>query len=104
MPNSSSREYPARPTENGAGGNSLLITLLSGWSLAGIAVIVCWLLFFNEIRGEWQVNPQYNYGYVVPFLGAVLFWRRWPGRPAATPGNTWLVGALACSLFLSRCR
>ncbi len=100
MPNSSSREYPARPTENGAGGNSLLITLLSGWSLAGIAVIVCWLLFFNEIRGEWQVNPQYNYGYVVPFLGAVLFWRRWPGRPAATPGNTWLVGALACSLFL----
>ena len=100
MQNSSSREYPARPAVNGAGGNSLLVTLTSGWSLAIIAVIVCWLLFFNQIRGEWQVNPQYNYGYVVPFLGAVLFWRRWPGRPDAAPGKAWFAGALAVGLFL----
>jgi len=100
MQNSSSREYPARPAVNGTGGNSLLVTLASGWSLAGIAVIVCWLLFFNQIRGEWQVNPQYNYGYVVPFLGAILFWRRWPGRPDAAPGKAWFAGMLASGLFL----
>ena len=59
---------------------------LSGRSLALGAVGACWLLFFNELRGEWQINAQYNYGYVVPLLGAALLWRRWPERPGAVSG------------------
>jgi exosortase len=47
-----------------------------------IAIGICWFVFFNELRGEWQINAQYNYGYLVPFLGAALLWRRWPDRPA----------------------
>src|SRR5580658_3396333 len=58
----------------------------SGEALVLLALGVCWLLFFNELRGEWQINPQYSYGYVVPLLGAALLWRRWPDRPAAIPG------------------
>src|SRR5262249_14393814 len=57
--------------------------ILNGWGLALLAVGICWLMFFNALRGEWQVNPQYNYGYVVPLLGAALFWRKWAERPLA---------------------
>jgi len=31
---------------------------------------------------EWWVNPQYSFGWGVPFLAAYLFWKRWPDRPA----------------------
>ena len=52
-----------------------------GRALLLAAIGICWLFFFSELRGEWGVNPQYNYGYVVPLLCAALFWRRWPDRP-----------------------
>jgi exosortase len=55
--------------------------LFSATGLLALAVIACWALFFDELRGEWAVNAQYNYGYVVPFLGLALLWRRWSERP-----------------------
>ena len=57
----------------------------SGLGLVSLALGVCWLLFFNELRGEWQINPQYNFGWVVPMLGVALIWRRWPERPVPCP-------------------
>jgi exosortase len=76
-----------------------------GWSLALLALGLLWLQFFNELRGEWDINPQYSYGYVVPLLGLMLIWRRWPERPRGSAGGrlgTGLVvlGALACLLPL----
>jgi len=75
--------------------------LLSGWSLVLCALGVCWLLFFNGLRGEWQINAQYNYGYVVPVLGLALLWRRWPTRPSPAPplSGVW-PGFLAAGLLL----
>ena len=80
--------------------------IAGGWTLLLVAAGACWLLFFNELRGEWQINPQYNYGYLVPLLTAALFWRRWPDRPAAAPGKSpWLpfvvVGLLLLQLPLN---
>src|ERR1700690_4062898 len=73
----------------------------SGWGLALLAVGVCWGLFFNELRGEWAINAQYSYGYVVPLLGLALLWRRWPGRPSpAPPLSGVLLGLLAAGLLL----
>jgi exosortase len=57
-----------------------------GPALVLFALGACWWLFFNKLRDEWGVNPQYSYGYVVPLLGAALWWRRWPDRPPAVPG------------------
>ena len=74
--------------------------LLNGWSLALAALAACWLLLFNELRGEWQINPQYNYGYVVPLLGIVLLWNRWRERPSAVPGASVLVLFVAFALLL----
>ena len=35
-----------------------------------------WLVLINDLRVEWSVNPQYSYGWAVPFLCAFLFWQR----------------------------
>lgn len=74
--------------------------LLKGWPLAMGALALCWLQFFNELRGEWEVNPQYNYGYIVPLLGAVLFWRRWPERPLPSSGKPYYTIMAALGLLL----
>jgi len=79
--------------------------ILQGWSLAVLTLGLLWLQFFNELRGEWDVNPQYSYGYVVPLLGLMLIWRRWPERPMGLPKSAFgitiiLAGALACLLPL----
>ena len=91
---------PLRPTVNLAEEGSLAGRWLSGWPLIGVAVVCYWLLFFSEIRGEWHVNPQYNYGYVVPLLGAFLFWRRWPGRPVANPGRAFFAPLMMAVLLI----
>src|ERR1044071_7697478 len=35
-----------------------------------------WFTLINHLRIEWSVNPQYGYGWAVPFLCAFLIWRR----------------------------
>jgi len=73
---------------------------LGGWPLAVAALATCWISLFDELHREWSVNPQYDYGYVVPLLGAVLLWRRWPERPSPSAGNSVLMGwVAAASLF-----
>ena len=62
--------------------------LVKGWPLAVASLAACWIMLFNELRGEWEVNPQYNYGYIVPLLGVMLLWRRWRERPGASSGGS----------------
>lgn len=62
-----------------------LSQLGSGGGLALLALAACWLLLFDGLRSEWKINPQYGYGWLVPFLALSLFWRSWPDRPPANP-------------------
>ena len=78
---------------------ALLASAAQGWPLAVGALATCWLCFFNELRGEWDTNAQYNYGYVVPLLGALLCWRRWPERPAIRLSTSSLPGVLGFVLL-----
>jgi exosortase len=72
-----------------------------GQTLALVALGACWLLFFNQLRAEWQVNAQYNFGYVVPLLGAALLRLRWPDRPAASsPAAPFLGVVVVVTLLL----
>ncbi len=41
-----------------------------------------WLELISRLRFEWSINPQYGYGWTVPFLAAYLFWRRFESAPA----------------------
>jgi exosortase len=54
----------------------------TGWI---IAILIFWFLWFeliNFLKAEWWLNPQYNYGLIVPLLSLYLLWRRWLSRPA----------------------
>ncbi len=42
-----------------------------------------WLWLFYHLHDEWTLNPQYFYGWAVPFLATFLFYLRWIDRPAS---------------------
>src|SRR5689334_7902178 len=55
----------------------LLLRTLACW----IAVAALWAWLFFHLQVEWTLNPQYNYGWGVPFLALLLFYFRWQRRP-----------------------
>ncbi len=56
----------------------------SGWWIA-VFLVFTWFPIVHHLRGEWSYNPQYSYGWSVPFLVLFLLWRRWLTRPG--PGD-----------------
>jgi len=56
-----------------------------GWLVAIGVFGLLWFELINQLRAEWWLNPQYNYGLIVPFLAVYLFWKRWRTRPAPEP-------------------
>ena len=48
------------------------------WIVPGLL----WLWLFAHLSWEWTLNSQYNYGWAVPFLAALVFYFRWQRRPA----------------------
>jgi exosortase len=72
----------ARPTMNATTATAAAIPASTAgdrtrvdW-FAVAAVLVLWVEIVSRLRFEWSINPQYNYGWTVPFLAAFLFWRR----------------------------
>ncbi len=64
------------------------------WFAVG-ALGLLWLEIVSRLRLEWSVNPQYGYGWTVPFLAAYIFWRRSQRLPAPeSPATTLLPDAL----------
>ncbi len=57
-----------------------------------------WLWLFWHLHDEWSLNPQYFYGWAVPFLAAFLFYLRWLDRPA--PGDPKNITSLQIFLLL----
>jgi len=50
-----------------------------------LAILGLWVLNVNQLHVEWSVNPQYTYGWTVPFLALYLFAERWKNRPCTEP-------------------
>ena len=46
-----------------------------------IAVAALWVWLCLHLSTEWSLNPQYNYGWAVPFFATLIFYFRWKGRP-----------------------
>ena len=55
--------------------------------LAFLSFGVVWFGVIRHLRSEWSFNPQYSYGWSVPFLALFLLWKRWLNRPAPAPGS-----------------
>src|SRR5437762_8314000 len=72
-------------------------------ALTVLAFLFLWLEVINQLQSEWSLNPQYSYGWTVPFLAAYIFFQRWKCRPSpATPrfrGLTISLAALAAAIF-----
>jgi exosortase len=66
---------------------------------AWIVSTALWLWLFFHLHVEWSLNPQYNYGWAVPFLALLLFYFRWQQRPppAGTLRNR---GAITGAMWL----
>ena len=73
--------------------------LLAGWPLALAGLSVCWVSLFDELRREWNINPQYGYGWAVPLIGPMLIWRRFRKRPAPSPSTSVVPGFIAAILL-----
>lgn len=53
------------------------------WSPALVVLGLLWLFAVRQLQFEWSINPQYTYGWTMPFLVGYLFFERWKCRPAA---------------------
>jgi len=51
------------------------------WAVALLPFGYIWFHLINNLRLEWSTNPQYSYGWVVPFLCLTLLLRRWQAAP-----------------------
>ncbi len=70
-------------------------------ALALLGFLFLWLEIIQQLQSEWSLNPQYGYGWTVPFLAVWLFYQRWIRRPApATPAARGLTLALAGAVAL----
>ena len=54
----------------------------TSWLFLALALVFIWFELVNQLRPEWWLNPQYNYGLIVPLVALYLFWKRWRNRPA----------------------
>jgi exosortase len=48
-----------------------------------IALASVWWLSIRMLWTEWEIDPQYSYGFLVPILCVALFLQRWRDRPSA---------------------
>jgi exosortase len=52
-----------------------------GWIAIFAVLGFLWFELIAQLKPEWWLNPQYNYGLIVPVLLAYLLWKRWQNRP-----------------------
>jgi len=64
--------------------NSMAHVLARFWPFLA-AFLVGWWLVLRSLWPHWSLNPQYQYGELVPLLCVALFYLRWQDRPEATP-------------------
>ena len=76
----------------------------TSWITAIVGFGLIWLELINQLKPEWWLNPQYNYGLVVPLLALYLFWKRWRNRPAPSASPLRVIAicviAIGAALFL----
>jgi exosortase len=83
------------------------------WVPIFLALGYLWFRLINNLRLEWATNPQYAYGWLVPFLCLGLIIRRWHGfvpnenrtlatsvEPSKSPWSIILLFALLAFLYL----
>ncbi|MEM7674096.1 MAG: exosortase/archaeosortase family protein [Verrucomicrobiota bacterium] len=73
------------------------------WAFLALCATV-WVDFLEILRVEWDLNPVYEFGYLVPPLVAYLAYRRIGGIPLQLsaierPHLLWIIGMCLCLIF-----
>jgi exosortase len=76
-----SNQLQRQPTERRANHLSYILRSVFFWFPLACSVGYLWFVLINQLRIEWSVNPQYSYGWVVPFLCVGLLVLRWDAIP-----------------------
>ncbi|MEI8292368.1 MAG: exosortase/archaeosortase family protein [bacterium] len=79
------------------------LTPFPSFGVVLVAVALVWWLAIRMLWNEWEIDPQYSYGFLVPLLCAGLFLKRWEDQPVRrdpTSKLAWGVAALPCLFFL----
>jgi exosortase len=64
-----------------------------------LLLVLAGVFAFGPVSITWSTNPNYGFGWWIPFVAAFLFYERWPTRPPRAPARNnshwmrWLVGA-----------
>lgn len=81
-------------------------TVNGTWAIGASVLIAGLLIFLYQdvlwgMGSDWNNNPDYSHGFLVPFLSAYFIWERWGAltteeKPAP---SVWGIGLLAVGLF-----
>ncbi len=79
---------------------------LNGIWTVGVSLLIAGLVVFlyHEVLwglgSDWNNNPDYSHGFLVPFLSAYFIWERWKALSDETPSpSIWGIGLLSLGLF-----
>lgn len=63
---------------------------------------VLWLWLFYHLHFEWTLNPQYHYGWAIPFVAGFILFLRWRSRPRpSAPITSGVTTLLSCLILLA---
>jgi exosortase len=74
------------------------------WLGTWLVLFLPWVLLVFHLSSFWSVDPQYSYGYVVPFIVAFFFWEKWktlPSGSAVREKRLSLMGACIAAVLLA---
>jgi len=57
------------------------------WLLPVVVFGFLWFVLINQLRVLWALEPQYSYGWAVPFLCAYLVYLAWERRQKSESRN-----------------
>ena len=86
--------------------DSLAKNARNGTWMIGVSVLIAGLLIFlyQEVLwglgSDWNNDPDYSHGFLVPFLSVYFIWERWKVLTDETPSpSIWGIGLLSFGLF-----
>jgi exosortase len=65
--------------------NAARSTKPEGFLPLAVGLAAVWWLSIRMLWTDWEIDPQYSYGFLVPILCVALFLQRWRDRPAPEP-------------------
>ena len=65
-----------------------------GYLPLAVGLAAVWWLAIRMLWTDWEIDPQYSYGFLVPILCVALFLQRWRDRPDPVPPRGLLPNAL----------